>query len=162
VGLEQKYLDRIRWNYEIKENIEIIKPVTEVTEIGRTYPQNNINFEREIEREQPQNNVKNDGYTLPVSVTSVTSVTPSASASLATDNSNNEAPLGVPQQKGKCAFPNCEYETEPFYMKLHIQNAHTVYNCPVCVRRKKKRFKTSDLDEYKKHWAELRHKGEPY
>ena len=75
------------------------------------------------------------------------------------DNSSAYVSMSVPSNKVKC--PNCDYETEPFFMKIHRMNAHREYVCSVCKSRKKKAFKTNDLDYFKKHWTKLRHRGKP-
>lgn len=51
-----------------------------------------------------------------------------------------------------------DYETDPSFMKIHQcpnrKDTTNEYCCYECIRRKKKRFRTYDVDEYKKHFKQ--------
>ena len=146
IKFEQKYLDRIKLNYDIPDKIDIIKKreqvtevteVTEITEVRGILPlydaimnakitansQNlfeNSNKNNQFIVNQIEGADPKDGPTLEKSVISVTSVT------------------------GLARAPD---ESDP------------LYNCYVCIKRKKKRFRTNDLAKYRTHWISSGHKG---
>jgi hypothetical protein len=58
----------------------------------------------------------------------------------------------------KC--PTCDYETEPFYMKIHqcqnVPKPKPKYNCEVCKKNHKKRFGTDIKEQYDDHMSKHR------
>jgi hypothetical protein len=166
---EQKYLDRIKSNYESPDKIEIVTLVTDVTLSGDIPTelegfkgaQKNLIYEKNIMNHinpyqiydnGPQYsdvandlNVTKEEHTLPKTVTSVTSVT--------------ELPTESANEKVKC--PNCNYETERFFMKLHqCPNAPLMLECEICMKNHKKRFRTIDKEDYKNHMLKKHHAGD--
>jgi hypothetical protein len=139
---DKKILERVKSNYEIPDKIQIEKPVTLVTGVtlyGRAPPAETANPEANTEmnimdllknnNENSKNctELKDDravkqGDNFPESVTSVTSVTEVEAATIA----NSESVTNTNQAKSlvKCPESECNYQVEPYYMKIHLENQH--------------------------------------
>jgi hypothetical protein len=145
---DKKTLSRVKSNYEVPDKIQIEKSVTLVTDVTLprgTLPHYSTIMSRKIAAisavlsencdKNNENYIKiachntdNSSDTLPESVTSVTSVT---NENLSRASKSKSLTTLIPKPKPqneielkKC--PKCDYETEGFYLKVHLEHAHGI------------------------------------
>jgi len=146
-SVEQNY--KLRSVVDILRNNKNVKPVSarpivlqwlsdvsDVTEEGSS-----------IEKIKNLERLTYDDEDNAVADTSDTSDKGGISASNANNNGSKTIDHNDPV---KC--PTCDYWAKPFYMKIHqCPNVKQKWNCEICIKNHKPRFKTNDKEEYKKH-----------